>query len=217
MRDTGNWLPGRLVLISPKSLGTPDWATQRFSIHLTKEQIENSPDINTDKPVSRQQEHQLVNYYRWPAYWGEFDPLFPAPMGWERAPVPEEMQAALEAGERDCSGHDNPHLRSFEEVVKYSIQGVSEEIGHADDGIVEEETWTIRYVVVDTRKTWFAGKKVLVPPSWIKSVQWADNQIVIDLTVKQIQNYPEYDLSTPINREVETMVYDYFGRPVYWD
>ncbi len=214
--DTGNWLPGRLVLVSPKSLGTPDWTTQRFPIHLTKEQIENSPDIDTEKPVSRQKEQQLVNYYRWPAYWGEFDPLFPAPRELEQAPVPEEIQQALERWERDVSGHDNPHLRSFEEVVKYSIQGVSEEIGHADDGIVEEESWTIRYIVVYIGK-WFRGKKVLVPPTWIKSVQWADNQMVVDFTEEQIENCPEYDPSTPINRELETMVYDSFGRPAYWD
>ncbi len=214
--DTGNWLPGRLVLISPNSMGTPDWATQRFPIHLTKEQIENSPDINKEKPVSRQKEQQLVNYYRWPAYWGEFEPLFPAPKGLDPAPVTEEIQAALEGGERDVPGHDNPHLRSFEEVVNYSVQGVSEEIGHADDGIVEEETWTIRYVVVHVGK-WFRDKKVLLSPSWIKSVDWANNQMTVDFPEEQIEYCPEYEPSTPINRKLETMMYDYFGRPVYWE
>src|SRR5262247_2160585 len=75
--DTGNWLPDRQVLISPIALGQPDWEGQFFSVKLTTEQVRNSPDIDTDKPVSRQQETLLHTYYDWPTYWSGGIPLGP--------------------------------------------------------------------------------------------------------------------------------------------
>ena len=68
--DTGNWLPGRKVLIAPDALSKPDWASMMLPVNLTKEQVKNSPDIDTEKPVSRQQEEDLRGYYDWPLYWG---------------------------------------------------------------------------------------------------------------------------------------------------
>ena len=73
--DTGTWLPDRQVLISPIALGQPDWEGQFFPVKLTTEQVRNSPDIDTDKPVSRQQETRLHTYYDWPVYWSGGIPL----------------------------------------------------------------------------------------------------------------------------------------------
>ena len=68
--DTGNWLPGRQVLISPYALNSCDTAKRRtLSVNLTKKQIENSPSLNSDKPVSRQFEEDYYGYYGWPPYW----------------------------------------------------------------------------------------------------------------------------------------------------
>ena len=52
--DTGSWLPGRQVLISPHSLGRLDQAEKILRVNLTRKQIENSPSIESHKPVSRQ-------------------------------------------------------------------------------------------------------------------------------------------------------------------
>ena len=54
--DTGNWLSGRKVLISPLALGLPDWMIRELPVSLTKSQVKRSPDIDTKKPVSRQHE-----------------------------------------------------------------------------------------------------------------------------------------------------------------
>src|SRR5205809_6020840 len=68
--DTGGWLPGRRVLISPIALGETDWPGHRLHVKLTRQQVEESPVIDTDKPVSRQHEVSYYQYYRWPYYWG---------------------------------------------------------------------------------------------------------------------------------------------------
>jgi len=68
--DTGGWLSGRKVLISPLSLGHPDFVGRLLPVSLTKSQVEHSPDIDTRKPVSRQHEAELFEYYGYPYYWG---------------------------------------------------------------------------------------------------------------------------------------------------
>ena len=63
--DTGNWLLNRKVLISPEALLDVDWTNKIFPINLTKEQIKNSPALETDQPVSRQHEMELYAHYPW--------------------------------------------------------------------------------------------------------------------------------------------------------
>jgi len=60
--DTGGWLKGRLVLISPAALGEADWGAESFPVNLTRQQIGESPGIEEDLPVSRQQEIELQRY-----------------------------------------------------------------------------------------------------------------------------------------------------------
>jgi hypothetical protein len=111
----------------------------------------------------------------------------------------------------------NPHLRSSREVIGYYIRALDGEIGHVEDFIVEDETWVIRYVVVDT-KNWLPwGKNVIVSPSWIERVDWADERVIVDLKKDIIEKSPDFDASKPVNREYEVRLYDYYGRPVYWD
>ncbi|NJC98026.1 MAG: PRC-barrel domain containing protein, partial [Anaerolineae bacterium] len=67
--DTGPWIFGRKVLVSMQALGQPVWASQTFPVELTREQVENSPDADLAKPVSRQYEEKLFEHYRWQSYW----------------------------------------------------------------------------------------------------------------------------------------------------
>jgi hypothetical protein len=107
------------------------------------------------------------------------------------------------------------HLRSTREVIGYNIQASDGEIGHVEDFIVDDETWIIRYMVVNTRD-WLPGKKVLVAPRWIEKVTWAESKVYVELTRESVKNSPEFDPSAPVNREYETKLYDYYGRPKYW-
>lgn len=67
--DTGNWLTGRQVLISPYALAAVVKEQHHITINLTKQQIESSPSLSSDKPVSRQFELDYYGYYGLPRYW----------------------------------------------------------------------------------------------------------------------------------------------------
>jgi hypothetical protein len=205
--DTGNWLPGRKVLISPASIGTAHWSSRRLDLDLTQGQVKDSPPLAVDEPVSRQLETQLAQYYAWPVYWE------PHALG----PVPVYAKATAKTqGDAPEAPSGDPHLRSVKEVTRYRIAAKDGEVGHVEDFITEDETWTIRYIVVDTRN-WLPGKKVLVAPTWIEAVDWRDGKVFVVLSRETIKGSPEYDPSVPVNREYEARLYDYYGRPVYWE
>lgn len=204
--DTGKWLPGRLVLISPAEIGEADWMGEILPVSLTKKQVEDSPGIRSDLPVSRQQEAELAKYYHWVPYW---EPTSLS-VGGAAAPVPA---AAAPAAEQKSQG--DPHLRSVKEVTGYHIEAADGEVGHVEDFITETDDWVIRYMVVDTRN-WLPGRKVLVPPVWIEEVDWAAKRVRVDMTTDQVKGSPEFDPAAPVNREYEIRLYDYYGRPKYW-
>jgi hypothetical protein len=209
--DTGNWLPGRKVLLWPGVLGQPDWETQVLPVDLTKEQVEYSPDIGTDEPVSRQMETDLHTHYGWTPYWRGG---LPQP-GLGTAAAAEMIAHAAQDRDEQEDQESDPHLRSTREVIGYHIQAQDGEIGHVEDLIVDDETWLIHHLVVDTRN-WLPGRKVLVTPAWADEVNWVERKVHVDLSRDTIENSPEFDPSMPVNREYETRLYDYYGRPKYW-
>jgi hypothetical protein len=205
--ETGSWLQGRRVLLARASLGQPDWQSRAFPVALTKQQVEDSPEIQEDEPVSRQHEARLHAYYGWAPYWHA--PSFPTDLPVAAAPVPppEDKDDEGESGD--------PHLRSVKEVTGYHCEATDGELGHVEDFVVDDDTWLVRYVVVDTRN-WLPGKKVLVAPQWFSGIRWTDRQVSVDLTREQIKNSPTYDPGAPVNREYEERLYDFYGRPGYW-
>lgn len=217
--DTGRWLTGRQVLISPMSFRGIDWQNSRIEVNLTKGQIENSPSIETDKPISRQREMEYYGYYSMQYYWtGPYRwgawatpytyaaPVAPPP---ERGTSPEREVFARQRQEGD------PHLRSCGAVTGYYIQTTDGDIGHVEDFLVDDGDWAIRYVVVDTRN-WLPGKHVLVSPDWMDRISWADSTVYVNTTRERVQNSPEYDPARPPDRAYEARLYDYYGRPRYW-
>ncbi len=213
--DTGTWLPGRRVLISPVSLRSPDWQKRVFPIDLTKEQIENSPGVSTDEPISRQLEKDLVDYFNWPAYWPPAA-LALGPMGAGHPPAPVAPQVGRKGkGDTPADTEGDPHLRSTKEVCGYHVQAEDGGIGHVEDFIVDDEAWTIRYLVVDTRN-WLPGRKVILACDWFLRFNWRESKAYTGLDKESIKAAPAYDPSQPINRDYEGRLYDYYGRLGYW-
>jgi uncharacterized protein YrrD len=210
--DTGPWLLGQKVLISPYALGQPEWATHLFPVTLTRQQVENSPTIDTDRPVSRQQEIMLSEYYHWPIYWAARGGAYP--IGVTTAILQDEKQVAKQLA-ADEEQADDPHLRSTNEVLGYHLATTDGEFGHVADFIIDDETWHIRYMVIDIQN-WLPNEKVLVPPAWVDVVSWGHAQVHVSLAREQIKNSPKYDPDTPVNREYEEVLYDFYGRPRYW-
>lgn len=223
--DAGTWLTSRNVLISPHSVHDPDWIHQSLPVSLTKEQIKNSPGIDTDKPVSRQYEIDYSGYYGYPYYWGGYgiwgNDMYPYgvlaeyPDSSSMRAQREEADKDFAAAERDRHRHDDPNLRSCQEVIGYQIHASDGEIGHVESLLVDEKTWSIRYMVVNT-SNWWMGRTVLVAPPWIDSVRWSDRSVSINMTRSAIKGAPLYDASEDLNRNLEIGLYEYYGRPGYW-
>lgn len=208
--DTGGWLDQRLVLISPLSVSQADWESGRLDVLLTKQQVENSPDIDTQKPVSRQHESEYLNYYGYPTYWSD-----PGLLGAGFSPpmlIPPPIPAPPSAPANEVV---DSHLRSSRAVTGYEIQATDGDFGHVADFILDLATWAIVYVEVSTRN-WLPGKKVLISPQWIRAVTWPDLTLTVSLARETIQGAPEYIESKPITREYEAALHDYYGVPHYW-
>lgn len=212
--DTGRWLQGRQVLISTAALKRPEWKSRAFPVDLTKRQVKNSPSIDTDEPVSRQHETDLHDYYNWPIYWGSGAGIGPyAGIGY---PVPTHLDLMIKQKKASPEKPADPHLRSTRQVTGYHLQALDGEIGHVQDFIVDDETWAIRYLVVNTQN-WLPGKKVLISPSWIKRISWSRSKVFVDLARESIESSPAFDSSKPKNRDYEDRLFDHYGRPKYWE
>ncbi len=151
--DTGNWLPGREVLLSPHALVAVKQKKKQIAVELTKQQIEDSPPLTSDKPVSRQFEEAYYSHYGWPMYWAGSNVWGASPFI-VRNPVEPTEHAPTEKA-------SDPHLRSTGVVRGYHIEAVDGSIGHVEDFILDDDAWTIRYLIIDT-VNWWPGKKVLV-------------------------------------------------------
>lgn len=203
--ETGNWLSGRKVLISPIAFGKPEIESRTFSVNLTCAQVRSSPDIDTKRPIHRQHEIELHEYYQWP-WRGDYGGTFgttPLPLSADEA-ILEQEDATSKRG-------DDPHLRSTRQVIGYHIHATDGEIGHVEDFLVDDENWTIRFLVVDTRNL-LPGKKVLLSPQWINRVEWADSSVYFVLPRESVENSPEFDPSRPISREYEAFLIEHYGR-----
>jgi hypothetical protein len=205
--DTGDWLTGRQVLISPYALRAVIKEERSLAVNLTKNQIENSPSLDNDKPVSRQFEDSYYGYYQWPSYWngpfmwGAYAYVVRDPSKWKESP-------------RDEKAWD-PHLRSTHDVSGRHVQAIDGAMGHVDDFIIDDEAWAIRYLIIDTQN-WWPGKKVLVSPRWIERVSWSESKVFVNLSRETIKQSPEYTDDSLLTRDYEADLHRHYERPGYW-
>ena len=189
----GAWLFRRHVLISPISIKKVDEANNQVIVNLTRDQVKNSPDIDTHKPVSRQHETAFLDYYGYPYYWGGpylwGDSAFPATLA--MPPAVESQMAAAAARRRESEDSYDEHLRSVNEVRGYHIEAADGEIGHVDDFVIDDRDWAIRSIVIKTGG-WLSGRKTLVSPQSIEGISWTESKMFVNLTRGQIASGPEF-------------------------
>ncbi len=219
--ETGSWLASRQVLISPIAVHQPDWQARKLPVFITQEQVRRSPDIDTHKPVSRQQEETYLGYYGYANYWGGGglwgEGLYPYAMvpGYAYADLAtEERERDAEAGlriQRARHRNDDPHLRSTQAVTGYHVHATDGEIGHVAGFLVDDRTWAIRYAVIDT-SNWWVGHKVLIAPLWIQGVHWSDRTLAVDLSREAIQSAPAYDAGAEWTQEQDRLLFQHYSR-----
>ena len=221
--ETGGWLSSRKVLVSPMAIGHPDWQERVLPTSVTRDQVRNSPNIDTDKPVSRQHESHYLAYYAYPLYWsnpgllgvGMYPNLaMPQFVSTPSVGEPQSDSAAVDAAvERRTS--DDIHLRSCNTVMGYHIHASDGEIGHVQAMLVDEQTWAISYLVVNT-SDWWIGHQVLITPEQISGVSWFDGMISLNLTRQKVKGALPYDASFQLDRMNVVNVYKHYGNMAYW-
>jgi hypothetical protein len=191
-------------------------------VNLSRQQVEDSPSVTTDQPVSRQWEADYFGYYGYSPYWtgpglwgaGLYPYTAAAGLG-AIPPVTPPARPTLE-GERLAQEQEgDPHLRSAREVTGYAIAARDGDLGHVEDFLLDDATWALRYMVVDT-VNWWPGKQVLVPPAWIAAISWDERMVAVDLTREAIKTGPAYDPAQAFDRVVEEALYRHYGRRPYW-
>jgi uncharacterized protein YrrD len=212
--DTGGWLSRHEVLILPMSIRGLDWSAHTARVDLSQQQIENSPGIDTARPVSRQLEAELFLHYDYPLYWT-------GPLLWGFGAMPplggmiDSTQTTDPVG---ATKHDdeanlaNAHLRSCDEVIGYHIRATDGTFGHVEDFLFDDEDWSIRFIAVNT-SNWLAGKHVLISPQLITRVNWAENNVFVNVSRETIESSPEFDSSRLPARDSEGGVYRHSGVP----
>ncbi len=205
--DTGNWLTGWQVLLSPYTLGAVNHAERNITVELTKKQIENSPSLASDKPVSRQFEDIYSGYYAIPMYWG-------GSYSWGAYPYPQRDPTKWAEKSVESKNWD-PNLRSTRDVTGHHLEATDGAIGHVEDFIIDPKTWAIRYLVVDTRN-WFPGKTVLISPQWIERLSWPESKVFVSLSREEIKASPGYSDDSVLDRDYETILHAHYNRPGYW-
>jgi hypothetical protein len=205
--DTGNWItdkPDRRVLISPYAVTAITEKKKLIVTDLSKKQIKDSPSWNTQQPVSRQLEQSYYEYYGWPTYWNG-----PNMWGYYSYPVREMHKDA------HIEKLWEYNLRATAAVSGCKIQAGKDEIGHVVDFIIDDKTWAIRYMIVDTQN-WWPGKHVLVSPQWIGRVSWDESKVFVNLSADSIKKGPEYKKDSLITRDFETRLHAHYNRQGYW-
>jgi len=186
--NTGTWLSGRQVLLSPHAFNRWDRDNKSLRVNLTRKQIENSPSIDLHRPVSRQYEEEYYRYYGWPTYWdgggmwggGEYPVVLP--------PTKEEIVA------HQHHHRDDKHLRSTHAVTGYHIQAADGAIGHVTGFMVDDKSWGIRELVIETGH-WYSGKEILISPSKIERVGYDESKVFVNLSKADIQHTMENDVA----------------------
>lgn len=219
--DTGTWLKNRKVLISPKEFMKPDFEHGVLPVELTKKEIEESPPISKEKPLSQIMEEKVTNYFEWPKYWigtSTGEPVNANFLLGEKIKEMRQNKTNKEQREKYIvarEGNKETNLRSSKEVIGYNIKAIDGEIGKLDGLIVEDNYWLIRYLIIDTGK-WLPSRKVIFPPEWLEGISWNKEQIIFPFSKEEIRHAPDYDPDVPVSRVYEEKLYEYYQKQKYW-
>ena len=208
--ETGDWLTGRKVLISPISVESIDWIQKVVRVRLNKQQVKGSPQIDTEMPVSRQHEVSLLDYYGFPDYWT-------GSLLWGATPYPVRPSYELVENRSPSTAPvpNDLYLRSLNEVKDYPLEATDAAIGTLEDFVVDNGSWALRYVVADTRE-WLIGKHLVIPTLWVRKLEWKARTFFVDMPHAMVMKAPEYDPTIALSREYETALFGHYERPGYW-
>ena len=111
--------------------------------------------------------------------------------GFPVAPPPHLMPSKKASrGSRHNNG-DDPHLRSTQAPNGYHIQTGEAAIGHVTDFMMDDKSWTICHLVVETGH-WYSGKEIVISPKDIDRISYDESKVFVKVTKEAILKAPEY-------------------------
>ena len=219
--DTGTWLRGRKVLIQPSVIAPlalappsgpalPMMSIRRdlaLSVGLTRHQIEASPDIREDEPVTKQMESYVYDYYSWDPDWGTSYFSMHAILTPQSSPP-----AVFDAQTHPRDGDSHP--RSVTAINGYRIHATDGDIGHVENFLADDVNWDIRYLVIAT-SNWWPGKHVLLAPYAVQQIDWAERHIRLNVSRDQVKSSPPWDPAAMTDQISEQRLHTHYGWPGY--
>ena len=223
--DAGASLASRKVLISPMGVGHLNWGDRTIPVSITKEQVLNSPAFDHQQPISQEHEVEYLGYYNYPYYWGGsglwgeeiYPDRFTAGAGcFENTPFILKLSRNESSDPYEkAEPHPQHRLRSAITLKGSRVIAADGDIGHVSDMLIDEETWAIRYLVIETA-SWWQGHQILIAPQWIEAMNWADTAISIEMTRQEVKGSPHFDPNVQIDRQDEIGIHEHYGSPGYW-
>jgi uncharacterized protein YrrD len=157
--DTGKWLSGKKVLLSPNDVSGP-WTMAEVPVSLTRDQVWSSPEFDPKRHLSHDEEEKMLRHYGHASYWAD--------------------------------GASRTHnLRSTKESTGYHLHASDGEIGHVDDFLIGEDSWKIRYLLVDT-SNWIGGKSVVVASEVLEGMDKEKGTLKVGATRDAVRHSPKF-------------------------
>jgi hypothetical protein len=191
----GSGRHARLWWLSPHSILRIDQRRRTIETTITAAQWRTTAPDEPDTAIPRATWTGLLKYYGFPYSW----------RGLDRAVAPRVPS----------SSGPELHLRSERRFRHYLVHALDGELGHVEDLLVDEHSWAVRYLVVDTRR-WRPGGRVLLAPEWVLYVSWLEQSVHTSLEQKTVRTAPPYDRRTRIDRAYEARLRQHYGRPAAW-
>ncbi len=189
--DLGWHLPGRKVLIDPPLLGSPDWVHRTIPTVMTREAVRHSPKPGTDKPVFRQLQEQMRNFYEWAPHW--------TPLSGEPEPQPE------------LSLSGDARLRSVHHLTGYKVETNAGPIGHIADFVIDCGKWRIALCVLDPDRA-ILSHQCSFPLGQIELFDWENRRLRVGFENWALTDCPEHRLVDLDDPSYEQRVREYYTR-----
>jgi uncharacterized protein YrrD len=211
--ECGTWLKPRRVLIHPPAVSWSAFDNEQFDVQLTRAQVEGSPSWQEHEPVSAQMQDKLYRHYGWDSAWGGVYPggvagAMASPL--LTAPYFGLQMNSDQHAEAEGEQVGDPHLRSVVEVIGYHIHATDGDIGHVENLMFDNDDWRLRYFVIDTGDWWF-GKHVLIALQAVKSVEWSDRRVRLDVVREQVKTSPVWDPMVAFKETDRTLLHRHYG------
>jgi hypothetical protein len=157
---------------------------------MTKREVEQCASSETARPVSHQMQHKVSARYGGTYAQGG------GPMASLHGVMSSEAVALAEAEESPPP--QGPGLRSIQEVLGYQIEALDGPLGVAEDFLIDDDEWVIRYILVNT-KTWKPGRQVLIPPAWVQAIVWSESRIHVSVNREKIKTAQRFHAPSHAN------------------